>query len=168
MKKNLKFKLVNTLSDALIIRRIRNECRLYLTNHMEHISMLRQIYWYFNDYRKMLQSKKYRLFILRTIDNTPVAYGALSLHNEYLYITECVKSEYRRQGYGSAILKNLIAIAQHEKRQLAAEIWATNTISILFHKKFGFTLQKTVIKSGSHLCTYRRKNLYGQHNARKT
>ncbi|MDO8503813.1 MAG: GNAT family N-acetyltransferase [bacterium] len=156
IKKDINFKLVNTLSEALIVRRLRNECRTSLTNYTRHISILRQIYWYFSYYRRAVHTNVYRLFIARNNEDVPIGYGALHTQGKQLSVTECVAPEYRRQGYGSAILKNLISIAKKEKLPLVAEIWATNKNSIALHTRCGFVLKTTKIKSGASLCVYRK------------
>ncbi len=150
------FNLINTLSDALIVRRIRNECRTYLTNYTDYINVPKQIYWYFTYYRMAAQDGKYRIFIARDDKNQPVGYGALHRHNGELLITECVAEVFRRQGYGQMILKKLINIAKHEKLPLIAEIRTTNKISIALHKKFGFTLDAIRLKLGYKLCVYKK------------
>lgn len=150
------FNRLNSLSDALAVRRIRNECRLFLTNYTGYISIPRQIYWYFTYYRRAARAGIYRVFIARDGKNHSVGYGALHLLDEELLVTECVAEEYRGHGYGIAILKKLINIAGREKLPLIAEIRATNKISIALHEKCGFTLEATKQKSGYQLCVYKK------------
>ena len=149
------FKPVSSLSDVLNVRRIRNECRSYLTNNTSYISVPRQIYWYFTYYRKAANTEIYRIFIARNNKRQPVGYGALNLLDEKLFVTECVAEKYRGRGWGHLILKKLINIAKHEGLPLIAEIRATNKISIALHKKCGFTLDATKVKSGYKLCIYK-------------
>jgi RimJ/RimL family protein N-acetyltransferase len=150
------FNRLNSLSDALAVRRIRNECRMFLTNYTGYISIPRQIYWYFSYYRKAVQTGTYRIFIAWDNENQPVGYGALHRQGKSLLVTECVAEKYRGQGYGKAILKELIKISDRRKLFLTAEIWATNKISIALHKKFGFTLVTCKQKSGRKLCVYKK------------
>jgi RimJ/RimL family protein N-acetyltransferase len=150
------FKPVNTLSDALTVRCIRNECRLFLTNDTGYISIPRQIYWYFTYYRKAARTGIYCIFIARNNISQPVGYGALHLADRHLLVTECVAEKYRGQGWGFLILKKLINIAGREKLPLIAEIRATNKISIALHKKCGFILDATKVKSGYKLCIYKK------------
>lgn len=150
------FNPVNTLADALAVRRIRNECRVYLTNYTGYIGVPRQIYWYFTYYWRAAQAGTYRMFIARDNKNHPVGYGALHCLDKELLVTECVAEKYRGQGYGQAILKKLTDIARHEKLPLNAEIRATNKISIALHKKCGFTLDTTKLKLGYKLYVYKK------------
>lgn len=149
------FNRLNSLSDALAVRRIRNECRMYLTNYTGYISIPRQVYWYFTYYRRAAQTGIYRIFITRDDKNHPVGYGALHRLGRELFVTECVAKKYRGQGYGQAILKKLIDIAGREKLPLIAEIRATNKISIALHKKCGFILDTTKLKPGYKLHVYK-------------
>lgn len=150
------FNPVNTLSDALTVRRIRNECRMYLTNYTGHISIPQQIYWYFTYYRRAARAGTYRIFIARNSKAQPVGYGALHHLNKELLVTECVAKKYRGQGYGQEILKKLINIARQEKLPLIAKIRATNKISIALHKKYGFIFDTTKLKSGYKLYVYKK------------
>jgi len=151
------FKLVNSLSEILAIRHIRNECREYLTNDTGYISIPQQIYWYFTYHKRAAKSGKYRIYLARDDKGNPVGYGALHLIDRELLITECVAEKFRRQGYGYTILKKLITIAEHKRLPLVAEIRATNKISIALHKKCGFILEKTGVKSGFKLLTFRKE-----------
>lgn len=150
------FKPVTTLSEALAVRRIRNECRAYLTNFTGYISIPRQIYWYFTYYRKAARAGTYRIFIARDGKGLSIGYGALYRSGGELLVTECVAEKYRGRGYGHAILKKLITTAKREGLPLIAEIRATNKISIGLHKKCGFVLEKIIVKSHLKLYIYRR------------
>lgn len=156
MTEEIHFKPVETISDALIVRRIRNECRSFLTNYSGYISLPRQIYWYYSYYRRAARVKTFQLFIASNRNEVPVGYGALNLMDKQLYVTECVTEKYRGQGYGSAILANLILVGKKQKLPLVAEIWANNQRSIDLHKKFRFVLSGSKIKSGSKIVVFRK------------
>ena len=147
---------LNSLSDALTVRRIRNECRTYLTNYTGYISIPRQIYWYFTYYRQAAHAGIYRVFIARDSKAQAIGYGALHHLGGELLVTECVAEKYRGQGLGFLILKKLINIAKREGLPLIAEIQATNKISIALHKKCGFTFDATKVKSGYKLHVYKK------------
>jgi RimJ/RimL family protein N-acetyltransferase len=153
---NMTFDRLNSLSDALTVRDIRNQCRTYLTNYTGYIGLPRQIFWYFTYYKKAARAGIYRIFVVRDSKNQPMGYGALHHIGNELLVTECIAEKYRGQGYGNAILKKLISIADNEKFPVTAEIWATNKISIALHKKCGFTLEATMLRSGHKLCIYRK------------
>jgi len=143
----MELKPVRSIFDALKVRRIRNECRLYMTNYRGEISILQQIRWYFTYY---IWTKDYRLFL--AVDGVPVGYGAL--HKEYgkWHVIEGVSEEYRHQGYGTKILGRLLLLGEPP---FIAEIWANNENSILLHLKAGFVLTDRRVKSGRPVNIYR-------------
>jgi RimJ/RimL family protein N-acetyltransferase len=154
--KKMTFKPVISLSDIFAVRRIRNECRLYLTGRTDHISIPRQIFWYFTYYKQAAKTGKYRIFIARDGKDRVAGYGAIHRLDRKLLVTECVAEKFRGQGVGFLILKRLMGITRNEKLPIIAEIRATNKISIALHKKCGFTLDSTNVKSGYKLCVYKK------------
>jgi RimJ/RimL family protein N-acetyltransferase len=153
VRKNINFKPVNNLPEVLIVRNIRNECRNYLTNYTKYISLIGQIWWYFTYYRQASHAGIYRIFLARD-KGKAIGFGALRLSAGKLLVTECIASEYRGQGYGFAILKKLMEVAQREKLPLIAEIRSSNTASIALHTKCGFIPDTTKVKSGNKLLIY--------------
>ena len=55
-------------------------------------------------------------------------------------ITERVGEKYRRRATAAPVLAELIDVALSERRDLLADIWATNQGSIALHEKSGFQL----------------------------
>lgn len=155
--KKIFFLELGTPFDALIARRIRNECRTFLTNNTNFINIPQQIWWYFTNYRESAKHKIYRIFIARNSEKQPVGYGALRRSGDELLITECVLKKYRGQGYGQAILEKLIDIGKREKLTLGADIRETNKASIGLHEKYKFKLVGTKSKSGFKLRVYKLK-----------
>jgi RimJ/RimL family protein N-acetyltransferase len=150
----MRFKMVESLREAMHVRVLRNTCRLELTNSRNHIGVLRQIRWYFKEYLNQKKAENYRLYLLYDEQNIPLGYGALALRNRKLFITECVGPAYRECGHGLVILQKLIQIGAEEKRDLIAEIWATNAPSLALHKKAGFELESRTTKDGKELLRY--------------
>jgi RimJ/RimL family protein N-acetyltransferase len=149
------FKLAHSLPQILIVRRLRNGCREFLTNYRLQIGVWQQIRWYFKTYRASIKDGTYRVYLFYDQNNRPAGYGGIQLEDGALLITECVASNQRGKGYGSEILKGLIRIGQEEKRTLVAEIWASNAASIGLHEKFGFSLQSSRQHNGETLNVYK-------------
>lgn len=147
-------KLVDSLGEALQVRRLRNSCREYLTNHTAHIGVRQQMLWYFQYYRTAKQTQKYRLYLWHDDRGVPLGYGALALEDGKLLVTECVATKHRGLGHGGSILNRLVRIALEEKRDLVAEIWATNEGSVALHEKAGFKLESRRTKRGVELRRY--------------
>src|SRR5436190_5201259 len=114
---------VESLSQVLQVRRLRNSCRDQLTNHGEHIGVTQQVRWYFQYYRRARISD-YRLYLLLSDERIAVGYGAARLQDEKLLVTECVSPRHRGQGHGTTILRHLIALGRSEGRELLAQIWS--------------------------------------------
>lgn len=150
----MRFKMVESLGEAMHVRVLRNSCRLDLTNLRNHIGFLRQLHWYFKEYLDQSKAENYRLYLLYDEQNSPLGYGALALQNGKLFITECVGPAHRGRGHGLVILQKLIQIGAEEKRDLVAEIWATNAPSLALHKKAGFELESRSTKDGKELVRY--------------
>ena len=148
-------KLVENLRETMRVRMLRNSCREYLTNHREYIGVVQQLIWYFRFYRHAKSTGKYRLYLWYDDQGSPVGYGALSLEDGGLGVTECVATNYRRMGHGRLLLEELVRIAAAEKRDVVAEIWATNEGSISLHEKAGFKLESNSTKQGSEIRRYR-------------
>jgi GNAT superfamily N-acetyltransferase len=144
---------VESLSQVLQVRRLRNSCRAQLTNHNEYIGLIRQTRWYFGYYRRA-RVAHYRLYLLLSDARVPLGYGAARSQDDKLLITECVSTDHRGQGHGTAMLRHLIAIGREEGRELVAQIWSDNRASISMHEKAGFKLQSMESKGGRELATY--------------
>jgi RimJ/RimL family protein N-acetyltransferase len=150
----MRFKMVESLREAMKVRKLRNSCRAHLTNSTNYITLLGQFRWYFKDYVAARRMASYRLYLLYDDRNSPVGYGALALRNGKLVITECVGPKFRGLGYGLLILDRLIGIAVEERRDLVAEIWAINVPSLALHQKAGFELESQIKKGGKELQRY--------------
>jgi len=158
----MRFKLVESLREAMQVRRLRNECRAQLTNSKDHIGLLKQSRWYFQNYRSAKKTGNYRLYLLYDERGSAVGYGALALNDGKLLITECVGLSYRGRKYGRLILDSLIHLASAEGRDLVAEIWADNVSSLALHRGAGFALEAQLMKAGEelqrHLLAYSPEN----------
>ena len=149
----MSFKLVDSISDAMHVRKLRNSCRLDLTNAQNHIGFVQQLRWYFGKYRRDRRDASYRVFLLYE-EKMAVGFGALALRDGQMFVTECVAAEFRGRGHGRLILERLIQIANAEDRDLMAEIWATNSRSVHLHESAGFELVARTMKDGGQLLRY--------------
>jgi RimJ/RimL family protein N-acetyltransferase len=147
-------KVASSLVDVMRVRGLRNSCRSYLTNYKGHIGPIQQMIWHFSKYQPARKSGQYRLYLLRDNQGAAVAYGALALEDDKLLVTECVGEKHRRKGYGSAVLAELIDVALSERRDLLADIWATNQASIAMHERSGFQLISVSHRNGEEVRRY--------------
>ncbi len=145
--------LVQTVGQVLQVRNLRNTCCGHLTNYQQSIGFIQQIRWFFVSYLPALRTGKYRIYLFFS-DGQAIGYGGLDLKDTDLYITECVSSKFRGQGYGRQILSSLMQIAAQEGRRLVAEIWSTNMASLRLHEKAGFYWVQTRQHKGMNLEEY--------------
>jgi RimJ/RimL family protein N-acetyltransferase len=146
---------VISLWDALIVRRLRNTCCDYMTNYQQKLGLWQQVRWYYRNYQPASRSGDYRIFLFADEAGRAVGYGALQLHDNELYITECLATDARGRGYGKQILASLVQIGLREGRALVAEIWATNQASRALHEKAGFLLTEHRDHKGRELLVYK-------------
>ena len=109
------------------------------------------------DRRNWFQQKKEEGFpvLVYELDNKVVGFatfGPFRAWPAYKYSIEhsiYVDKNYRKKGIGTALLKELIAVAnEREYMTLIAGIDADNEKSIAMHKNFGFELVGTIQKAG--------------------
>lgn len=145
------YSLVSSLKQAEILRVLRNMCCSWLTNYRDEIGIEQQEDWFHNQYIEASEQGRFRAYLFYDDAGDAVGYGALRLQDGQLHITECVDAGRRGEGYGRAILEVLVEISRREDRDLIAEIWATNTVSIRLHKQAGFTLVTSRRHMGAEL-----------------
>jgi L-amino acid N-acyltransferase YncA len=153
--------LVTGLVQALEVRKIRNECRKFMTRFQGEIGVFQQIRWYFSWYRQQLRQSSYRLYLFRNAAGEAIAYGALQQRKgaegrPELWVTEGVKTAWRGRGVGASLLESLCVIAGQEGQDLVAEIWATNLASLRLHEKAGFVFESATTHEGQALKVLRR------------
>lgn len=145
---------LSSLRDALIVRRLRNTCCEYMTNYQQTLGLWQQVRWYYRNYKRASRSGDYRIFLYRDSYGRALGYGALQLHDGQLFITECLETSVRGQGYGKQILASLVQTGREEGRTLVAEIWADNAASRALHEKAGFQLVERREHKGRELLVY--------------
>lgn len=131
---------ISSFRDALLVRRLRNTCCEFMTNHQQKLGFWHQLRWYYSNYKKASRTGDYRIYLFRDTGGRAVGYGALQRHDGNFYITECLDTTARGQGYGRQILNTLIKTVRDEDYNLVAEIWADNLASCALHEKAGFVL----------------------------
>ena len=76
---------VRTLRQALILRKMRNECSLYMTNETAQISRFRQCLFYIDN---ILGARDNYKCYLAYLGNQPIGYGLIRLDSSM--ITGCL------------------------------------------------------------------------------
>lgn len=124
-------KLVETISDAQIVRMIRNSVKEYMTNHSSHITAENQVLWF---QRHIKTNNKLYLYIDHNY--APVGYGYLK-YDDRVWATLGLFEEFFNQGFGTEIYKHLI----EEGRDVWIEIFSNNSPSLIAALKNGFNIE---------------------------
>ncbi|KFN03289.1 N-acetyltransferase [Bacillus clarus] len=140
-----------TEKDLPYILDIYNDALLYTTAVYAYkpVTLKNRIDWY-----EQKKAEGYPILV-HELDNKVVGFatfGPFRAWPAYKYSIEhsiYVDKEYRKNGIGISLMKELIAIAQErEYMTLIAGIDAENEKSITMHKKFGFVHSGTIKKAG--------------------
>jgi len=120
--------------DAQIMRKLRNECRLFMTRNTKYISKKQQSSWY-----NSLDKSKMKLYLAK-VDNRAVGYGILRIENDVFLVTGGLTKKSRGQGMGRYIFQNLIDEAKRidSSRKIELEVLNTNTVAKSLYDKLGF------------------------------
>lgn len=98
---------VRGLMDALAMRQIRNETRLFLTGNREHIGMLEQILWYYGTYKPQNADGKFFAF-LAVIDDRAAGFGIVREVDGKWWPTYALSEWARGGGHGLALMKRMV------------------------------------------------------------
>jgi ribosomal protein S18 acetylase RimI-like enzyme len=135
MKPNLVFKLVSNSFEAESLRKIRNECREFMTRNTEYISEEDQQKWF------LTAHKKYQLYLLYNIECgvivDPIGYGLIRTEDTEYLVTGGLTASARGKGIGQKLFKFLIDNTKKDK-PLRLEVLKTNVSAFNVYKKLGF------------------------------
>lgn len=134
---------VTNILDALAMRKIRNECREFMTQDVEKIGLLRQVHWFYNSYSRWMKEGSAIAFVGWVDQTNPIAYGLIrDLDTGITIISGGVRKAYRGRGYGLELFTYLTERASHmegvEKRPVYLEVLDANKIAQSLYKKLGY------------------------------
>lgn len=140
---------VVTLSDAMKLRRIRNEARQFMTRDQKPISRFKQWRWH-----RTQSGNSMWAYLLCTPE--PVGYGLLRCDNKFVsptgdadwsgrhWVSGAVLAERRGVGFGRRIFEFMTAVGlEHaeqciHRRQLWLEVWQSNTRARHLYESLGY------------------------------
>ncbi len=130
---------INNVFDAFIVRKIRNECKDYMTNNPNNISVVGQLSWYFKTYVPGNKKKNITCYLFKR-DKTNLGYALIKKVENRYFITGGLRKNQRGKGFGKLLFQEII------NRVKAKEVWldvlASNTPALSLYKKLGFKLIK--------------------------
>ena len=136
--KQLSFVEVKTLSQALEMRLVRNDCRKFMTRHTEHISPVDQLRW-FTDVYLPKRLKNRMLGVLAFAGKDVAGYGLAYLETGTAKISGGLRPDFRGQGYGVPLFEKIIERARTlEAAHVELEVRSDNERAKALYRKLGF------------------------------
>ncbi len=134
---NVQLQEVANLKDALIMARIRNECRLFMTHDTRRIELDSQRHWFENIYKQLHSVREMTCYLFyKTGNSNPIGYGVIKKSNEKYWLTGGLLKKDRGQGYGRKLFQLLI------NNTPGKEIWLSvlesNSVASGLYEKLGF------------------------------
>jgi ribosomal protein S18 acetylase RimI-like enzyme len=127
-----------TADDIQMLRLIRNNCRLYMTNNQEMISRQQQIDWY-----KNLNTDEYKVFLFKVPHEGiyhPIGYGIVKLDSGSAVLTGGIIRGYRGFGYGEVLFKELVSQGLQYRKCVRLDVLRSNSRALKLYQKLGFVI----------------------------
>jgi len=124
---------IKNVRDALIVREIRNECRLFMTNDSSSINIFRQLVWYLTKYKPQNNKGGMYGFLFKT-NGRSAGFGLISLKNGKYFVTGGLRKSERGKGLGKRLFLELI------KSVPSKEVWLEVLDSNIAAKKLYIAL----------------------------
>lgn len=147
--------LIKNFIDALEVRKIRNECRHFMTNDTSEINLLQQLIWYFKVYKKENNNGNLKCYIFKNNSNN-LGFGLIRKSSGKYWITGGLRFSERGKGFGKILFKDLI------KKISAKEIWLevldSNIAAKKIYNNLGFIEVKNISNSNEKVITMKLNN----------
>ncbi len=135
---------IENLRQAYQVRKIRNECRLFMTNVSSELSLCEQFFWYYTIYKKNNKRNNMYCYLLR-VGNKNCGFGFVRKSSGKYWITGGLLSCFRGKGYGKILFTGLINSLKQGSIWL--EVLESNTVALTLYKSLGFKKTKTIIRN---------------------
>jgi GNAT superfamily N-acetyltransferase len=131
-------KEVKTLKDLEILRKIRNSCRLFMTNNQNEITKEQQIEWFINKDSKTIPY----VFL---VDSLPVGYGLIAYKDlGRPWLSGGLLENYRGKGYGKILFQSLVGNCKSKKDpNVYLDVFKDNIPAIETYQKIGFDITES-------------------------
>lgn len=131
------FSIVKDTDDAELMRKIRNECRGYMTKDTSYITPEQQVKW-FNE----LDKDNIKMFIMNKSYHG-VAFGAIGYGycrhvGDETYLTGGLIPEFRDKGYGKVLFLHLLENAKSFNTRITLDVLNTNIRAKTLYENIGF------------------------------
>lgn len=119
-----------SLSDAMGMRLVRNECRLFMTRNTAPISMAKQTWWWLR-----LPSTTWPLVVQ---SDQIIGYGLIVVGENKAWLTGALTKRERHRGLGRRLFMAMIALAQHSCLEPWLEVRESNAPALHLYSSLGF------------------------------
>jgi GNAT superfamily N-acetyltransferase len=131
-------KPITSLFQALVMRRIRNEVRAYLTGNSQHISFVGQVVWYFRVYKPAFEAERMVGYLL-VVDGKAIGYGLIRLDHDRWWVTGAILKKWRGRGFGRVLFNHLTVLASnYAHRDAWLRVFKWNQRAIKLYTKLGY------------------------------
>lgn len=135
----LSFQRVESFEHAEILRKVRNECREFMTQNTNFITENQQKEWF------KTSKDKYDLYIVYAVEHgaivTEIGYGVIHKNNKESLITGGLVNNYRNHGLGRDLFNFLIQESKKRSLPIKLEVLKTNIRAINLYQKLGFHVE---------------------------
>ena len=131
------FTEVKQLSDAQVVRQIRNDCREYMTKNTDYISEENQENWF-----NSLDHDKIKIFLMWIVHHgvvfEVVGFGYCRNVDYETYLTGGILESHRNRGYGKKLFSHLLEEAKSFKTKITLEVLNSNARAEKVYRSIGF------------------------------
>jgi len=126
---------INNVFDAFTVRRIRNECKDFMTNNPNNISVVGQLSWYFKTYVPENKKKNITCFLFKH-KKTNLGYALIKKVENRYFITGGLRKNQRGKGYGKLLFEEIIKNVP--SREVFLDVLEGNMIAKKLYSDLGF------------------------------
>jgi ribosomal protein S18 acetylase RimI-like enzyme len=141
--------VITTWPQAKELRRLRNECREFMTGDTAEISTARQVIFY----EQQILAGVVRAVLLRRGERA-VAYGLLRLDGDGWAMSCGVTASERGQGLGTAVVRMVTAMASDTGKPVRLEVWQDNEAARHAYLRAGYQCTSERVRDGRVIETW--------------
>lgn len=136
---------VETISQAIAMSFVRNECREFMTNFTGVISVGMQVEWFRTEYEPGRCHDMMHGFIMGIIKDKkvivkPTGFGLLAYKKGKWWVTGGLSKKSRNKGLGRVLFNHMISYAEkHGIDELWLDVRSDNDRAIKLYGRLGFT-----------------------------
>ncbi len=123
------------------MRKIRNECRYYMTHDTHKITKAEQMKWFNETYLPAHGKGCWYAFLgFNEAAGYPVAFGLIRFKDDKFWLTGGVYEAYRGMGYGRDMFEYLTKFTTTMFGEAWLDVFKTNTKALALYKSLGYSI----------------------------